>query len=194
MQLEETMHSITKLTLTALWLAAVPVVVAAQDSTKRDMPARDTLTTGALTLPSETSAPTAATRSVLATATAAGSFNTFVAAVKTAGLTETLEGKGPFTIFAPTDAAFAKLPKAQLDALLKDQAKLKAILTYHVLPGNFTSDQLVKLTSAKTLNGKTLKIVSKDGKLWVDNGQVTLTDMPATNGSVYAIDTVLLPN
>jgi uncharacterized surface protein with fasciclin (FAS1) repeats len=194
MQLEETMHSITKLTLTALCLAAVPVVVAAQDSTKRDMPARDTLTTGALTLPSETSAPTAATRSVLATATAAGSFNTFVAAIKTAGLTETLEGNGPFTIFAPTDAAFAKLPKAQLDALLKDQAKLKVMLTYHVLPGNFTSDQLVKLTSAKTLNGKTLKIVSKDGKLWADNGQVTLTDMPATNGSVYAIDTVLLPN
>jgi len=188
------MHSITKLTLMALCLAAVPVVVAAQDSTKRDMPAKDTLTTGALTMPSEASAPTAGTRSVLATATAAGSFNTFVAAIKTAGLTETLEGKGPFTILAPTDAAFAKLPKAQLDALLKDQAKLKAILTYHGLPGNFTSDQLVKLTSAKTLNGKTLKIASKDGKLWADNGQVTLTDMPATNGSVYPIDTVLLPN
>ena len=110
------------------------------------------------------------TRSVIATATAAGSFNTFVAAIKTAGLTETLEGNGPFTVFAPTDAAFAKLPKDKLDALLKDQAKLKAILSYHVLPGNYTPAQLAKLTSAKTLNGKTLKIAAKDGKVWADNG------------------------
>jgi uncharacterized surface protein with fasciclin (FAS1) repeats len=188
------MHSITRLTLTALCLAAVPAVVLAQDSTKREAPVRDTLTTGALTMPSDTTAPTAGTRSVIATATAAGSFNTFVAAIKTAGLTETLEGKGPFTVLAPTDAAFAKLPKAKLDALLKDQAKLKTILSYHVLPGNYTPAQLAKLTSAQTLNGKTLKIASKDGKLWADNGQVTLTDMPATNGGVYAIDTVLMPN
>jgi len=187
------MHSITKLTLTALCLAAIPAVATAQDSTKREARVRDTLTTGALPMPIE-KAPPAGTRSVIATATAAGSFNTFVAAIKTAGLTETLEGKGPFTVFAPTDAAFAKLPKGKLDALLKDQAKLKAMLTYHVLPGTFTSAQLVKLTSAKTLNGKTLKIVSKNGQLTVDNAQVTLTDMPATNGGVYAIDTVLLPN
>jgi len=188
------MHSITRLTLTALCLAAVPAVVLAQDSTKREAPVRDTLTTGALPMPSDTTAPTAGTRSVIATATAAGSFNTFVAAIKTAGLTETLEGKGPFTVLAPTDAAFAKLPKAKLDALLKDQAKLKTILSYHVLPSNYTPAQLAKLTSAPTLNGKTLKIASKDGKLWADNGQVTLTDMPATNGGVYAIDTVLMPN
>ncbi len=187
------MHPITKLTLTALCLAAIPVVAAAQDSTRREAPVRDTLTTGAVTMPSDTTA-TAGARSVLATATAEGSFNTFVAAIQTAGLTATLEGKGPFTVFAPTDAAFAKLPKGKLDALLKDPAKLKAILTYHVLPGNFTSAQLVKLSSAKTLNGKTLKIVSKDGKLTVDNAQVNLTDMPATNGGVYAIDTVLMPN
>ena len=186
------MHSITKLTLTALCLAAVPAVAAAQDSA-RQAPARDTLMTGAVTTPSETT-PTVGTRSVIATATAAGSFNTFVAAIKTAGLTETLEGKGPFTVFAPTDAAFAKLPKDKLDALLKDQAKLKAILSYHVLPGNYTPAQLAKLTSAKTLDGKTLKVASKDGKVWADNGQVTLTDMPATNGGVYAIDTVLMPN
>ena len=187
------MHSITKLTLTALCLAAIPVVATAQDSTRREAPIRDTLTTGAVTMPSDTTA-IAGARSVLATATAEGSFNTFVAAIQTAGLTETLEGKGPFTVFAPTDAAFAKLPKGKLDALLKDPAKLKAILTYHVLPGNFTSAQLVKLSSAKTLNGKTLKIVSKDGKVTVDNAQVNLTDMPATNGGVYAIDTVLMPN
>jgi uncharacterized surface protein with fasciclin (FAS1) repeats len=187
------MHSITKVTLAALCLAAVPVVATAQDSTRREGPVRDTLTTGALTMPSET-APTAGTRSVIATAIAVGSFNTFVAAIKTAGLTETLEGKGPYTVFAPTDAAFAKLPKDNLDALLKDQAKLKAILTYHVLPGAFNPTQLVKLNSAQTLNGKMAKIVSKDGKLWVDKGQVSLTDMSATNGEVYAIDTVLLPN
>ncbi|HEY8106123.1 MAG TPA: fasciclin domain-containing protein [Gemmatimonadales bacterium] len=154
--------------------------------------------TGLVTTPSETTpgetAPTAGTRSVIATATAAGSFNTFVAASKTAGLTETLEGNGPFTVFAPTDAAFAKLPKDKLDALLKDQVKLKAILSYHVLPGNYAPAQLAKLTSAKTLNGKTLKIAAKDGKVWADNGQVTLTDMAATNGGVYAIDTVLMPN
>lgn len=191
------MHSITKLTLTALCLAAVPAVALAQDSA-RQAPARDTLMTGVVTTPSETSPgetkPIAGPRSVIATAIAAGSFNTFVAAIKTAGLTETLEGNGPFTVFAPTDAAFAKLPKDKLDALLKDQAKLKAILSYHVLPGNYTPAQLAKLTSAPTLNGKTLKIALKDGKLWADNGQVTLTDMPATNGGVYAIDTVLMPN
>jgi uncharacterized surface protein with fasciclin (FAS1) repeats len=187
------MHSITRLTLTALCLAAVPAVAMAQDSS-RHAPVRDTLTTGAVAMPSDTTAPTTGTRSVIATATAAGSFNTFVAAIKTAGLTETLEGNGPFTVFAPTDAAFAKLPKDKLDALLKDQARLKAILSYHVLPGNYTPAQLAKLTSSKTLNGKTLKIASKDGKLWADNGQVTLTDMPATNGGVYAIDTVLMPN
>ena len=187
------MHSITKVTLAALCLAAVPAIATAQDSTRRAAPVRDTLTTGALTMPSDTTA-TAGTRSVIATATAAGSFNTFVAAIKTAGLTETLEGKGPYTVFAPTDAAFAKLPKDKLDALLKDQAKLKAILTYHVLPGAFNAAQLVKLNSAQTLNGKMLKIVSKDGKLWADKGQVSLTDMSATNGDVYAIDTVLLPN
>lgn len=191
------MHSITKLTLTALCLAAVPAVALAQDSA-RQAPARDTLMTGLVTTPSETSPgetkPIARPRSVIATATAAGSFNTFVAAIKTAGLTETLEGNGPFTVFAPTDAAFAKLPKDKLDALLKDQAKLKAILSYHVLPGNYTPAQLAKLTSANTLNSKTLKIASKDGKVWADNGQVTLTDMPAANGGVYAIDTVLMPN
>jgi len=186
------MHSITKLTLTALCLAAVPAVGAAQDSA-RQAPAKDTLMTGLVTTPSET-APTTGTRSVIATATAAGSFNTFVAAIKTAGLTETLEGNGPFTVFAPTDAAFAKLPKDKLDALLKDQAKLKAILSYHVLPASYTPAELAKLTSVKTINGKTLKIAAKDGKVWADNGQVTLTAMPATNGGVYAIDTVLMPN
>ena len=136
----------------------------------------------------------ATNQDIVETAVGAGQFKTLAAALKAADLVGTLKGDGPFTVFAPTDAAFAKLPKDKLDALLKDPAKLKAILTYHVLPGNFTSAQLVKLSSAKTLNGKTLKIVSKDGKVTVDNAQVNLTDMPATNGGVYAIDTVLMPN
>jgi uncharacterized surface protein with fasciclin (FAS1) repeats len=121
----------------------------------------------------------------------AGSFNTLVAAVKAAGLVDTLKGPGPFTVFAPTDAAFAKLPKATLDGLLKDPAALSKILTYHVVPGKVMAAD-VKAGKVKTVNGQELT-VKTDGGVMVDNAKVTATDVGATNGVIHVIDTVILP-
>jgi uncharacterized surface protein with fasciclin (FAS1) repeats len=121
----------------------------------------------------------------------AGSFNTLVAAVKAAGLVDTLKGPGPFTVFAPTDAAFAKLPKATLDGLLKDPAALSKILTYHVVSGKVMAAD-VKAGKVKTVNGQELT-VKTDGGVMVDNAKVTATDVAATNGVIHVIDTVVLP-
>jgi uncharacterized surface protein with fasciclin (FAS1) repeats len=124
-------------------------------------------------------------------ASKAGSFNTLVAAVKAAGLVDTLKGPGPFTVFAPTDAAFAKLPKATLDGLLKDPAALSKILTYHVVPGKVMAAD-VKAGKVKTVNGQELT-VKTEGGVMVDNAKVTATDVAATNGVIHVIDTVVLP-
>ena len=118
-------------------------------------------------------------------------FSTLVAAVKAAGLAETLSGKGPFTVFAPTDAAFAKIPKADLDALLKDKAKLTAVLTYHVVPGKVMAKD-VKAGKVKTVQGSELT-VSTAGGVMVDNARVTATDIVADNGVIHVIDSVVLP-
>jgi uncharacterized surface protein with fasciclin (FAS1) repeats len=134
-----------------------------------------------------------ATGDIIETAAAAGSFNTLAAAIEAAGLTETLKGEGPFTVFAPTDEAFAKLPDGTVDALLKDKAKLTAILTYHVLPGRVTSMDAAGLSSAKTVNGADLAIKVQDGKVVVGQATVTQTDIAATNGVIHVIDQVLLP-
>jgi uncharacterized surface protein with fasciclin (FAS1) repeats len=127
--------------------------------------------------------------------TAAGSdqFKTLVAAVKAAGLVETLKGEGPFTVFAPTDAAFAKIPKDKLDAILKNKKTLTDILTYHVVPGKVLAADVVKLDSAKTVEGKSLKIVTKDGKVTVNGAHVVKTDIICKNGVIHVIDAVLLP-
>jgi uncharacterized surface protein with fasciclin (FAS1) repeats len=130
---------------------------------------------------------------IIETAVSAGSFTTLAKALDAAGLVETLKGKGPFTVFAPTDEAFAKLPAGTLDALLKDKKKLTAILTYHVVSGTVTSAEVAKMTSAKTVNGQELTISAKDGKVTVGNATVTQADIPASNGVIHAIDTVLLP-
>jgi len=130
---------------------------------------------------------------IIETATSAGSFTTLAKALEAAGLVETLKGEGPFTVFAPTDEAFAKLPEGTLDALLKDKEKLTAILTYHVVPGNVTSEQVAGMTSAKTVNGQELRIASAAGKVTVGQATVTQADIPATNGVIHVIDTVLLP-
>jgi uncharacterized surface protein with fasciclin (FAS1) repeats len=122
-----------------------------------------------------------------------GSFNTLVAAVKAAGLVETLSSAGPFTVFAPTDEAFAKLPKATLDALLADPKKLAEILTYHVVSGKVGSADVVKLKSAKTVQGQNVSIVVNQGKVMVNNANVVATDVAASNGVIHVIDTVLLP-
>jgi uncharacterized surface protein with fasciclin (FAS1) repeats len=121
----------------------------------------------------------------------AGSFNTLVAAVKAAGLVDTLKGTGPFTVFAPTDEAFAKIPKATLDGLLKDKAALSKILTYHVVSGKVMAAD-VKPGKVKTVNGQELT-VKTDGGVMVDSAKVTATDVVASNGVIHVIDTVMLP-
>jgi uncharacterized surface protein with fasciclin (FAS1) repeats len=133
------------------------------------------------------------TKDIVETAIAAGSFKTLVAAVQAAGLVETLKGKGPFTVFAPTDEAFAKLPAGTVEALLKDKAKLAAILTYHVVSGDVRAAQAMKLSSAKTVNGQSAKIMVKDGNVMIDNAKVVKADIGTTNGVIHVIDTVILP-
>ena len=132
-------------------------------------------------------------KDIVDTAVAAGDFNTLVTAVKAAGLVETLKGEGPFTVFAPTDAAFAKVPTDTLNALLADSAALANVLTYHVVAGNVMAADVVKLTSAVTVQGQAVSIAVKDGKVYVDGAQVTATDIKASNGVIHVIDAVILP-
>ena len=141
-----------------------------------------------------TAAPAQAqTKDIVDTAVGAGMFNTLVTAVKAANLVDTLKGAGPFTVFAPTDEAFAKVPKATLEALLKDQAKLKEVLTYHVVAGKVTAADVVKLKDAKTVQGQSLKIAVNGSNVSVDNAKVIKTDVAASNGVIHVIDTVLMP-
>lgn len=128
---------------------------------------------------------------IVDTAIQAGSFKTLVTALTEAGLVQTLKGPGPFTVFAPTDAAFAKVPKAQLDALLKDKAKLTAVLTYHVVPGKVMAAD-VKAGKVKTVQGSELTIATAGGVM-VDNAKVTKTDIVADNGVIHVIDSVIMP-
>jgi len=130
---------------------------------------------------------------IVDTAVSAGNFTTLVAAVKAAGLVETLKGTGPFTVFAPTDAAFAKLPAGTVEALLKDPVKLKAILTYHVVSGKVLAADVVKMTSAKTVQGGSVRIHAKDGKVQVDDANVVATDITTDNGVIHVIDSVIIP-
>ena len=130
---------------------------------------------------------------IVDTAKSAGSFNTLVAAVQAAGLVDTLKGPGPFTVFAPTDAAFAKIPKAKLDALLKDKAALTKVLTYHVVPGNVMAAD-VKPGGVKTVEGSSLMVGMKSGKVMVDKANVIKTDIAADNGVIHVIDSVIMPN
>ncbi|GIW27398.1 MAG: hypothetical protein KatS3mg070_0761 [Meiothermus sp.] len=121
-------------------------------------------------------------------------FSTLLAAVQAAGLVETLSGPGPFTVFAPTNEAFAKIPKADLDKLLADKAALTKVLTYHVVAGRVPSSQVVTLKEAKTVQGQSVTIEVKDGKVILNgNSTVTVVDIQASNGIIHVIDTVLLP-
>ena len=141
-----------------------------------------------------TTATAAASKNIVETAVAAGSFKTLVAAVQAAGLAETLSG-GNFTVFAPTDEAFAKLPAGTLEMLLKpeNKAKLAAILTYHVVPGTVKAADVVKLTNAGTVQGQRVDIVAKAGTVTVDGAKVVKTDIACSNGVIHVIDTVILP-
>ena len=160
------------------------------------------------TAPTPTAAPTAAAspsiapsasaaamaKDIVQTATEAGSFKTLLTAVKAAGLVETLQGKGPFTVFAPTDAAFAALPAGTLDGLLKDPAALKKILLYHVVSGAVTADKVVGLTSATSVEGSPIAIAVKDGTVYLnDSAKVVTPDVMASNGVIHVIDKVILP-
>ena len=127
------------------------------------------------------------------TAVSAGQFNTLATALKAAGLVDTLKGPGPFSVFAPTDAAFAKIPKADLDALLANKAKLTAVLTYHVVAGKVMAKD-VKAGTVKTVEGRSFMVKLDAGKVMVDKAMVTKTDIAADNGVIHVIDTVIIPN
>ena len=137
-----------------------------------------------------TAAPTA---DIVDTAVAAGSFTTLAKALTEAGLIDTLKGAGPFTVFAPTDEAFAKVPKAQLEKLMADKAKLKKVLLYHVVSGKVLAADVVKMKKATTVEGSDVAIKVKGDKVMVNKSLVTKTDILASNGVIHVIDTVLMP-
>lgn len=133
-------------------------------------------------------------KDIVQVATESGSFKTLLTAVKAAGLVETLQGKGPFTVFAPTDAAFAALPAGTLDKLLADKEALKEVLLYHVVAGGVTADQVVGLTSATSVEGSPVAIAVKDGTVYLnDSAKVVTPDVMASNGVIHVIDSVILP-
>lgn len=134
-------------------------------------------------------------KDIVATAIAADDFNTLVAAVKAAGLVETLQSPGPFTVFAPTDAAFAKLPDGTVENLLRPENRdqLRAVLTYHVVPGRVLAEDVVDLSSATTVQGSDVKITTSHGQVMVDKARVIKTDILCSNGVIHVIDGVLLP-
>ena len=137
----------------------------------------------------------AQSKDIVDTAVANGSFKTLAAALQAAGLVETLKGAGPFTVFAPTDAAFAKLPAGTVETLLKPENKeqLRRVLTYHVVPGKVGAAEVTKMNSAKAVSGDTIKIAAKNGKVMVNNASVVTPDVGASNGVIHVIDTVILP-
>ena len=142
-----------------------------------------------------TDASAKSAQTIVAIASGNPQFSTLVAALKAADLVGTLQGAGPFTVFAPTDAAFAKLPAGTLDSLLKpeNKAKLAAILTYHVVAGNVLAADVVKLNTAKTVNGQSVAIAASGGKVTIDGANVSATDIKASNGVIHVIDSVILP-
>ena len=163
----------------ALAAGAVPAVAGAQKEKYKEA----------------TAAQAMKTQDIVATAIAAGQFKTLAAALGAAGLVETLQGKGPFTVFAPTDEAFAKLPKDTVEELLKpeNKAKLTSILTYHVVSGKVMAKDVVGLESAKTVNGQSLAIAAKDGGVTIGGAKVVKADIDCSNGVIHVIDSVLLP-
>jgi uncharacterized surface protein with fasciclin (FAS1) repeats len=130
---------------------------------------------------------------IVDTAVSAGQFNTLVAAVKAAGLVDVLKGDGPFTVFAPNDEAFAKLPKGTVESLLQDKEKLTAILTYHVVPGNYRASDVLGKSSLKTVQGQSISVKKSYGNVMVDQAKVIATDIETSNGTIHVIDSVILP-
>lgn len=145
-------------------------------------------------LRAEDNSKPSAKKNIVAVAVDAGSFNILAKALTEAGLVDALQADGPFTVFAPTDAAFAKLPEGTLDGLLKDKEALKEILLYHVVKGEVTSEQVVNLDKATTLAGKDLHIKINDGRVMINSATVTTADVDASNGVIHVIDEVLIPS
>jgi uncharacterized surface protein with fasciclin (FAS1) repeats len=175
--------------LSVLAVAAVPLIIAACGSSSSSASSSPPMSAAA----SPAMSP-AATADIVDTAVAAGQFTTLATALQAAGLVDTLKGPGPFTVFAPTDAAFAKLPAGTLDTLLKDpKGELTRILTYHVVPGKVMAADITDGMTAKTVEGDTIKFTIKDGKVYVNGAQVTTADVPASNGVIHVIDGVLIP-
>jgi uncharacterized surface protein with fasciclin (FAS1) repeats len=139
------------------------------------------------------SQPRPGSNDIVEVAASAGSFNTLAAALEAAGLVDVLKGEGPFTVFAPTDEAFAKLPEGTVEALLADKEKLAAILTYHVVSGRVMASDVVKLNKATTLNGQDVRIKVRYGSVYVNDAKVVTADVEASNGVIHVIDTVILP-
>jgi len=164
------------LTILAL-SAAIVAVAAAPASARTDLSA----------------VPSGAEKNIVQTAVAAGKFKTLASLLKKAGLAGTLQGQGPFTVFAPTDAAFAKVPSATLEALGKDKAKLRSVLLYHVAKGKLTAAKVVKRDSVRTLTGQRVKIRVRDDKVFVGGARVTTADVGASNGVIHIINKVLIP-
>jgi uncharacterized surface protein with fasciclin (FAS1) repeats len=131
-------------------------------------------------------------KTIIETASSNPDFSTLVTAIKAAGLVDTLSGTGPFTVFAPSNAAFAKIPKATLDSVLADKAKLTSILTYHVVAGKVMSKDVATMTEATSVEGSMLKINTKDGVM-INDAKVTTADLECSNGVIHVIDTVLMP-
>jgi uncharacterized surface protein with fasciclin (FAS1) repeats len=150
---------------------------------------------GALMLGMAATSVSSQSKDIVDTAVANGSFKTLAAALKAAGLVDTLKGAGPFTVFAPTDAAFAKLPAGTVENLLKPENKdqLRRVLTYHVVSGKVGSTEVTKMSSAKAVSGDTIRVSVKDGKVMINNATVVTADVGASNGVIHAIDTVILP-
>ena len=168
---------------------------AAPSASPADAPAPSPASTTAAT-PSAAPSPSDAAMAtdIVQTATEAGSFSTLLTAVKAAGLVETLQGEGPYTVFAPTDAAFAALPAGTLEGLLADKEALKQVLLYHVVQGAVTSDAVVGLTSADSVEGSPIAIAVKDGTVYLNDGaKVVTADVMASNGVIHVIDQVILP-
>jgi uncharacterized surface protein with fasciclin (FAS1) repeats len=141
-----------------------------------------------------TQVASAADKTIVQTAAGNEQFSTLVAAVKAAGLADTLGGKGPFTVFAPTDAAFAKVPKSTLNALAQDRAKLRAVLLYHVVKGRYPSTRVAKARALRTLNGQTLRVRTMGSSVYVGAARVTKVDVKATNGVIHVLNAVLIPS
>jgi uncharacterized surface protein with fasciclin (FAS1) repeats len=185
----------------ALLVPALAIAIAACSAAASPTVAPTTApapTAAPTTAPMPSSAPSASAatmaKDIVQTATEAGSFKTLLTAATAAGLVETLQGKGPFTVFAPTDAAFAALPAGTLDGLLKDPAALKKILLYHVVSGAITADQVVGLTSATSVEGSPIAISVKDGAVYLNgSAKVVTPDVMASNGVIHVIDKVILP-